>query len=145
MVKSAGYRGRAALLVVLVVMAAACGPSAEEREAAAVLRAVDVLRDAPAEPAARRRELLEELTRVPAVEPRAARARDDCARAYRLLLDGTALEAKVRAALADPAAITPGVLGELVEAEAKVKESAAAMPACDTAVADLRRWIRGPQ
>ena len=138
-------RLRPAAVALIAITGAACGPSAEEREAAAVLRAVDVLRDAPAEPAARRRELLEELARAPAADPRAARARDECAKAYRLLLDGTALEAKVRAALADPAAVTPGVLGQLVEAEAKVKESAAAMPGCDTAVADLRRWIRGPQ
>lgn len=127
---------------VALVIAAACGPSAEEREAAAVLRAADVLRDAPAEAAARRRELLAELERAPTASARAARARDACAKAYRTLLDGAALEAKVRAALSGAAAPTPADLGDLLEAEAKIKESAAAMPDCEAALADLRRWLR---
>lgn len=126
----------------LALVAAACGPSAEEREAAAVLRAADVLRDAPAEAGARRRELLAELERAPAASPRAARARDACVKAYRALLDGAALEAKVRAALSGTAAPSPADLANLLEAEAKIKESAAAMPDCEAGLADLRRWLR---
>lgn len=137
------WRGAAALLPLCLL--AACGPSAEEREAAAVVRAADVLRDAPAEAAAeQRRALLADLERAPAASPPAVRARDACARAYRLLLEGKDLEARVRAALADGGTPGAGVLLELTAAEAKIEESAAAMPDCEAALSDLRRRLRGP-
>jgi len=131
-----------------VALLAGCGPSAEDREAAAVARAADALREAPEATAEQRRALLADLERTPAAAAPAARARDACALAYRLLLDGTALEAKVRAALArtHTGAGAPGasVLLDLSAAEAKIEESAAAMPDCERALADLRRRRRGP-
>ncbi|EYF06330.1 hypothetical protein [Chondromyces apiculatus] len=126
----------------LFPLTAGCGPSPEKREAAAVLHAIDVLRDAPAEPASGRVAHLQQLEQVSASDPRSARARDDCVKAYRLLLEGNALEAKVRGALADPSGLTPEILRDLGAAEDKIEESTAAMPACDTALADLHRWLR---
>jgi hypothetical protein len=136
----------------LAALVLACGTSAEEREAAAVLRAADALRDAPSEAAPQRRALLAALEGAPAADPRAARARDACTRAYRLLLDGNDLQARVQAALdprgprgagagGDPPA---GLLGDLAAADAKIRESAAAMPECDRGLAELRRRARGP-
>ncbi|AKT36196.1 hypothetical protein [Chondromyces crocatus] len=126
----------------VVLLAAACGPGADKVEAAAVLHAANVLRDAPSEPASARLGHLESLERAPATTPHAARARDACAHAYRLLLEGNALEAKVRAAIATPSGLTPDILRDLGTAEDKIKESTTAMPTCDEALADLRRWLR---
>jgi hypothetical protein len=70
-------------------------------------------------------------------------ARDACARAYRPLLEGSALSARVKAALDDPGRSPPAqVLVDLASADTKIKESAAAMPACDSALAELRRDLR---
>jgi hypothetical protein len=127
-----------------LAIAAGCGPSPEQREAAAVLHAADALRDAPGQPVAPRQALLADLERTPASSPAAVEARDACVKAYRPLLEVGALQPKIQAALANPTRIDPVTLGELAEAERKVKESAASMPACDRALAELRRKARGP-
>ncbi|WP_437599363.1 hypothetical protein [Sorangium sp. So ce590] len=150
MTGSAGAAGTAArriaaALAALAAVAAApgCGRSAERQEADALLRAIDVLRDAPSEPRAAREALLAELERQPASTPPAASARDTCARAYRLLLDATAAEARVRALLEAPdGSAGPGALSELAAADAKVKESAEIMPKCAEALSNLRRAAR---
>ncbi|MGK4008736.1 hypothetical protein WMF31_39375 [Sorangium sp. So ce1036] len=140
--------GRLAALAALaalapVAAAPGCGQSAADREADALLHAIDVLRDAPSEPRAAREALLAAVERQPASTPPAQRARDACARAYRLLLDATAAEARVRALLAAPAASAgPGALSDLAAADAKVKESAEVMPACAEALSELRRAAR---
>ncbi|WP_437589395.1 hypothetical protein [Sorangium sp. So ce1000] len=130
-----------AIAVLAVVQAApGCGRSAEQQEADALLHAIDVLRDAPSEPRAAREALLAELERTPASTPPAVAARDTCARAYRLLLDATAAEARVRALLEAPdGAAGPGALTDLAAADAKIKESAEVMPRCAEALAVLRR------
>ncbi|WP_437483919.1 hypothetical protein WME75_43740 [Sorangium sp. So ce1014] len=153
MTGSAGAAGTAArriaaALAALAVLAAApgCGRSAERQEADALLHAIDVLRDAPSEARAAREALLAELERQPASTPPAASARDTCARAYRLLLDATAAEARVRALLEAPdGAAGPGALSDLTDlaaADAKVKESAEIMPKCAEALSNLRRAAR---
>ncbi|WP_438034000.1 hypothetical protein [Sorangium sp. So ce204] len=138
---AAAKRIAAALAAVAMVQAApGCGRSAEQQEADALLHAIDVLRDAPSEPREAREALLAELERQPASTPPAASAKDTCARAYRLLLDATAAEARVRALLEAPdGAAGPGALADLVAADAKVKESAEVMPRCAEALAILRR------
>jgi hypothetical protein len=139
-------RGSHALLLAaaLLTPAAGCGLSAEEREAAAVLHAADALRDAPSQPAASRVTLLADLERTPAASPAAVEARDTCVKAYRPLLEVATLQPKIQALLADPSKIDPGTLAELAEAERKVKESTVSMPACNRALAELRRKARGP-
>ncbi|WP_437576912.1 hypothetical protein [Sorangium sp. So ce887] len=150
MTASAGAAGTAArriaaALAALAALAAApgCGRSAERQEADALLHAIDVLRDAPSEPRAAREALLAGLERQPASTPPAASARDTCARAYRLLLDATAAEARVRALLEAPdGSAGPGALSDLAAADAKVKESAEIMPKCAEALSNLRRAAR---
>ncbi|WP_437334685.1 hypothetical protein [Sorangium sp. So ce394] len=142
---AAARRVAAALAAVAALAAAAgCGRSAEEQEADALLHAIDTLRNAPSEPRAGREALLAELERQPASTPPAASARDTCARAYRLLLEATAAEARVRALLEAPEG--PAALSDLTDlaaADAKVKESAEVMPRCAEALAGLRRARRG--
>jgi hypothetical protein len=138
----------ACLAAALALLATGCGRSAGQEEALALLHAADVLRDAPSEPLAARRALLEALERQPATRPLAVSARDACVRAYRPLLDAGDAEARVRRRLEAPGpagSSGPSALLDLqalVAAEAQVKESAAAMPACDTALAELRRAAR---
>lgn len=116
-----------------------CGPSQETIEADRVLRAIDKLRDAPPEPLTGREVLVTELERTPAASAPAVKARDACARAYRLLIDGKKLSERVVKQLADPKTLTLEVGRDLASAETKIAESSAAMPACESAVADLRR------
>ncbi|WP_438017012.1 hypothetical protein WMF18_40490 [Sorangium sp. So ce315] len=143
-----GVRRIAAALAALAALhgAPGCGRSAEQHEADALLHAIDALRNAPSEPRAAREALLAELERHPASTPPAVSARDTCARAYRLLLDATAAEARVRALLAAPAGSAGlGALSDLADlaaADAKIKESAATMPRCAEALAELRRAAR---
>jgi len=137
----ARHAARVPIAGAALALAAACGPSAEDLEAAAVVHAADALRDAPAEAVEGRRTLLAELERRPASGDAAA-ARDACARAYRPLLESAALRARVEAALADPSKLDGRALADLAEAEAKLKESAAAMGACDAALATVRRKVR---
>jgi hypothetical protein len=129
----------AALAVAALLAVVACGPSAEKLEAERVLRAIDVLRDAPSEPSAAREALVTALEREQATFPAAVRARDTCAKAYRLLIEGKALQAKVGKGLSEPGGATADVLRDFLAAESKITESAATMPQCDEAVADLRR------
>jgi hypothetical protein len=134
------HRGRSLLLAALVTpVLCGCGPSKEKLEAERVLRAIDVLRDSPPEPLAAREALIVELEKQQASHPLAIEARDKCARAYRLLIEGKALQAKVGTWLNKPGGETAEVLRDFLAAEAKVKESAEAMPDCSEAAANLRR------
>ncbi len=122
---------------------AGCGRSPESIEAERVLHSIDVLRNAPAGTVQGRLDLVLALEKEPAAGPLAKEARDRCAEAYRLLEEATALEAKIRKQLGDPdAPPPPSVVGDLAEAEAKVKQSKAEMPDCERAVAELRRAFR---
>ena len=114
-----------------------CGPSPESLERARVLVALDRLRDAPAGEITVRRALIADLAQTPAVVPDAVRARDTCATAYRLLIDGTELQNGVRAEL-EKGEPSPAIAARLVEAEAKIKQSDTVMPDCERAIASLR-------
>ncbi len=130
------------LSALLLASLAACTPSAESIEQRRVLAAVDALRDAPATDLPARRKLLEALEKQEASSPFARRARDDCAAAYRLLIEGNEATAAVAKALAHPETAPPTTLSDLAAAEEKVKKSAEAMPACEKAAAELRRAAR---
>lgn len=127
----------AAALLLLSFSLPACGNPHEAAERDAVLRALDALRDAPSTDLPRRRGLLSALEHTAATVPDALHARDTCVAAYRPLLDGTELQEGIRAELAkaDPA---PSLVGRLLEAEAKIKQSATVMPDCERAIAALR-------
>lgn len=104
-----------------------------------MLHAIDALRDAPADALDARNALLVALEAQSAKLPESLAARDRCAAAYRLLLDGKRLSDRVKKGLAQPSTVEPALLADLVTAETRIKASAEAMPACDTAKADLRR------
>ena len=116
---------------------AACGPSAEAIERDRVLHAIDELRDAPSDNLEARRKLVAALRGQPAVVPAIVRARDTCVTAYRLLIDGSELQSSVRSDLAR-GAVDPDLAARLLDAEAKIKQSATVMPDCERAIADLR-------
>jgi hypothetical protein len=138
---------RARLLGALLLSFSSLLPACDEREAAAerdtLLRALDALRDAPSSDLPRRRALLASLEHTAATLPEHLRARDTCVTAYRTLLDGTALHDGIRAELAkdDP---SPTLVARLLEAEAKIKQSATVMPDCERAIAALRLPGRAP-
>ena len=122
---------------------AGCGRSEEAQEADRIVRAIDVVRDAPNDPVAARTELLGKLEAEHPKGKLAAAARDACVGAYRLMLDAQVLEARVRGALSGPAEdLNPGVLADLGTAEAKLKESKLAMPECDRTLSELKRGFR---
>jgi hypothetical protein len=103
-----------------------------------VLHALDALRDAPGDALAARRKLLADLETTPATAPSAVRARDACAAAYRLLLDGTELERGLQAELAGDGGAAASLVPRLLEAERKIKQSGTLMPDCEQASAELR-------
>ncbi len=121
---------------------ASCGRSAELAEADRVLHAIDALRNSPADALDARTQLVTDLEKQEATLPESVAARDRCASAYRLLVRGKRLAERVKKGLADPRTVDPSVLSDLVDAEATIKASAEAMPACDTARADLGRRAR---
>ena len=121
----------------LALALAACGPSPEALERARILVAIDRVRDAPAGEVAVRRTLVTDLAQTAAVVPEVARARDTCATAYRLLLDGIELQNGVRAEL-DKGDPQPSLATRLLEAESKIKQSDTVMPDCERAIASLR-------
>ena len=126
-----------------VAILSACGPSAEALEAARLLHAIDALRDVPNDPVTARKALLDQLDAEPASGKLAAAARSACITAYRPMVEGQMLEARVRARhRAAPEDIQPDLLVDLATAEAKLKESKAAMPECERTKAELRRTFR---
>ncbi|MRG97378.1 hypothetical protein [Polyangium spumosum] len=127
--------GRVALGLVF-----ACGcMSAEAEEERVLLGAIDALRDAPAEDLGGRRALIDALVKRPAKSPQAERARDSCAEAYRLLVEGKEGVASVKRALGGPSPVPTTLLADLAAAEAKIEKSRdEAMPACEKASTELR-------
>ena len=107
-----------------------------------MLAAIDALRDAPAADLPGRRRLLDGLEKHEAQTPLARRARDDCAAAYRLLIEGNEATEAVRKALAHPETAPPTTLSDLAAAEEKIEKSGEAMPGCEKAAAELRRATR---
>jgi hypothetical protein len=132
---------RAMLGMMVVALASlGCGPSAEKLEAQRVLREVDAVRDG-AGPAAGRLELLKKLEADGAQGKLAAATRDACATAYRPLFEATAAMEEVKRAQAD-GSVGPEVFDALRQAEAALESSKSAMPACESAHADLSRASR---
>jgi hypothetical protein len=125
-----------------LALVAGCTSAAESIEERRVLGAIDALRDAPATDLPGRRRLLDGLEKQEAHGPLTRRARDDCAAAYRLLIEGAEGTAAVTKALAHPETAPPTTLSDLAAAEEKIKKSAEAMPACERAAAELRRAAR---
>ncbi len=123
----------------LLLLAAACGPSAEDAERDRVLRAADALRDAPGAAIEPRRRLLAELERQPAAYPAAALARDTCVEAYRHMLDADETSLDIQRAVEAGDAARQGLAEKLGEAEADLAEAKRRMPDCERALADLRR------
>jgi hypothetical protein len=121
----------------LALVLCACGPSAESLERARVLAALDQLRDAPAGEVRARRKLIAALAQTPAVVPAIVRARDTCADAYRLLIDGTEMQNSVRVEL-DKGNPDPSLAARLLQAGSKITQSDIVMPDCERAIADLR-------
>jgi hypothetical protein len=132
---------RAAVAAILLVAGAACGPSAEDVERDRVLRAIDALRDAPAQATEARRMLLDELERQPAVAAPAVLARDTCASAYRHMLDADATSRDIQRAVEAGEADRPDLPRKLAEAEANVAQAKLLMPACERALVELRRPV----
>lgn len=144
---------RAALLLPLTLLALACGPSEEAAERARVLHAIDAVRAAPSpedadagpaatEALAARRRLVEALEQTPAAQPAALWARNACAATYRDLLEGAALRLGVQAEIAKGTNPTPELVRRLLDAEARVNASAARLPDCERAAAELRARAR---
>lgn len=103
-----------------------------------MLHALDALRDAPGEALEARRKLLAELEATAATTPGAVRARDTCAAAYLLLLEGTELQRGLQADLAGDGGVSASLVPRLLEAERKIKQSGTRMPDCEQASAELR-------
>lgn len=128
---------RLARAAVAALTLAGCGPSPESIERGLILVAIDRVRDAPAGEIIGRRKLIADLQQTPAVVPEIARARDTCATAYRLLLDGIELQTDVRAEL-EKGDAGPSLAARLLEAESRIKRSDTVMPDCARAIAGLR-------
>jgi hypothetical protein len=121
-----------ALPGLMLLAAPACGPSADKREAQAVLGAIERAQDATGKA---REEPLAALERMPARMPTAARAKESCAGALRALHDGTRRVEQLAGSLADGGA-------ELREAERALDDAQRRLPDCQQATAELRRWLR---
>ena len=135
---SLGARALSAALL-LAVSQAGCGDPGSEAERARVLYALDALRDAPAEALSARADLLTALASAPAHDGSpAAGARDACVAAYRPLLEGSALTAELRAETGKGSEHLVAAAPKLLEAEQKIEQSRAKMPACEAAAARLR-------
>ncbi|MBI4703062.1 MAG: hypothetical protein HY744_18250 [Deltaproteobacteria bacterium] len=133
------------LAAALLAGAPACGATAEKREAAEVLASIERVRSAPA---AGRAPLIAALARLRPAGTLAERARASCAAAYRLLSDGTQLEARLRAELGaagNPSAAVrarPDLVRDLGAAQSKLDEAGRELPRCGAAVAELQRSLR---
>ena len=130
--------GRVAPLVALgLVFVMGCA-SAEAEEERALIAAIEVLRDAPAEDLAGRKGLIEALERKPARSVEAQLARDSCVEAYRLLVEVKERTRSVKRRLGGPGPTPTALLVDLAAAEEKVRQAEEAMPACEKAAAGLR-------
>ena len=113
--------------------------SAEAEEERALIAAIEALRDAPAEDLAGRKARIDALLKKPAKSPQAQRARDSCAEAYRLLVEGKEGTEGVKRALGGPGPVPKTLLADLAAAEEKIRKSSEeAMPACEKAATELR-------
>jgi hypothetical protein len=118
---------------------AGCGPSAEEKDRAAVASAIDRLRATSPDDYEGRMALVRELRGLDVHDKDAIAARDACARAYELLTE--ILHDTDRATIGlDPASSADprGTVGALKRADRLGQESAGAVDACTNASAAIR-------
>ena len=140
--------GAAALVLAVVTVLVACGPSKEARERDRIVHALDAMRDGLTAPdvdggasndaLAAKRRLVDALASQPADQPKAALARDACVEAYRPMLEAEEIQIAVRDELAGGADPSAPMYARLLEAETHINRSAAAMPACESASVALR-------
>src|SRR4051812_15671102 len=122
---------RSSWIAIAILRGAGCGRPAEADDRDRVLHALDALRDAPGDALPERTRLLDALAATNAISPRAARARDTCVAAYRLLLSGTSLGRGVQADLTSDAGPAAATIPRLLEAERKINQSRTLMPDCE--------------
>jgi hypothetical protein len=138
-VRAGRDRTVAALALAFSLLAAACRPTGRE-EAARVLRALGLLRDAPAD---RKQVPAEALAKLPCSFAVVCSARDRCASVYRHLADaeGQMQAMKEKIALDPPR--TARAIGELTEqldrAEVEVEGFRRELGGCEEAVSRMRR------
>lgn len=130
----------AVALFCCVLVVPAC--SRDKTEDRAVLAALDDVRDSGPAEVKTRRALIEKLEKLPASNPLARSARDDCVKAYRTLVDGNEATAKVKRAIEDPNASAKDSLASLAAAEDLIKRAEQTMPACEKSAADLSLSLR---
>ncbi len=127
---------RAAIVVASAVLscASACGPSADELERQRIIAAISALRSARPDDVDGRLALADALAKESAKTPEAVRARDVCAKGYRLLAESRRAEDAVAKGIASSdkdSAIT--ALRALDEAQKKLDEARAAVDECGAA------------
>ena len=109
----------------------------EAREDRAVLDAINTLRDSSPDDLTNRNALIETLGKLPASSVRGRQARDACVEAYRLIAEGKAGAAKVKAEL-DKTGVPPkNAIDDLEAASEKLKQSEPALKACQKAAVEL--------
>lgn len=111
--------------------------STEAREDQAVLAALDALRDSAADDLAHRRRLIDALTKLPASSPLAREARDTCAEAYRLLVEGREGISKLKADMERLEGAPKNSTADLTAVQEKIEKSQTAMQACQKAAVEL--------
>jgi hypothetical protein len=122
-----------------LLLASACGPSAEQTERDRVVSAIDELRASTATDVASRRELVRKLREQPTSTPVATRARDACARAYDLLTEANELEAALKAEVSRGEKVDPASLAtRFRRAEEALEQSRGEMVLCERASTELR-------
>jgi hypothetical protein len=111
--------------------------SAEAREDHAVLGALDALRDSSPDDLPNRHKLIDALTKLPATSPLARDARDTCAEAYRLVVEGKEAIMKVKGDMVRLEAAPKNAMADLATAQDKIEKSQPAMRACQKAAVEL--------
>jgi hypothetical protein len=132
--------GQAVVLAVALVLPAVACKSSGREEAAGVMRALDLLRDAPAD---QKETPTEALARVPCSLPIVCAARDRCAGVYRHMAEAEGRMQSIRERISrDPPKTAQGVAdltAELDRAQAEVNGFARELGGCEEAASLMRR------
>lgn len=135
---SGSLRGAIAFAIALT-SGAGCGPSRETSERQSVMAGVERLRQIPAADTSARIAASDDLLRVETKTPEAKRARDACAKSYRLVAEATALTSGALAEMKDTSVRSdPKSLSErLKRAEDLNEQAEPALKECTEAMATL--------
>jgi hypothetical protein len=132
--------GQAVVFVVALMLPAAACKSSGREEAAGVMRALDLLRDAPAD---LKKDPTEALARVPCSLPIVCAARDRCAGVYRHLAEAEGRMQSIKERiLRDPPKTAQAVAeleAELDRAQIEVNGFARELRGCEQAASLMRR------